>query len=265
MGQYHQFMNFDKKEVCGPSGLKKLMEWSYQGNDYIHMVENLLKTTWKGDRVLCVGDYVDDAYYDERFIELFDKIQSENSEYNQFNIYFYPYKEVSSNTDKSISTRYIYNHNTKQYIDIKKQPIQWSGYDKERNEVFGAKIHPLSLLLSCSNGYGGGDYYAENKYDVGLWVNDLGSIELSDTLLDNDYQELKVMFDEYKQNDSNSNILINTIYEKFDRNNLEKLEKVKFSPSLLLTDKEKKTIISKAKEAILTLSKDSIEQEEIEK
>ena len=50
MGQYHKFMNFDKKEVYSPNFLRKLTEWSYQSNDYMLDVEELLKTSWKGDR-----------------------------------------------------------------------------------------------------------------------------------------------------------------------------------------------------------------------
>ena len=62
MGQYHKFMNFDKKEILNPPGLLKLMEWSYQQNEYMLQIENLLKTSWKGDRVLVIGDYADDFY-----------------------------------------------------------------------------------------------------------------------------------------------------------------------------------------------------------
>ena len=43
MGQYHKFMNFDKKEILNPPGLLKLMEWSYQQNEYMLQIENLLK------------------------------------------------------------------------------------------------------------------------------------------------------------------------------------------------------------------------------
>ena len=55
MGQYHKFMNFDKKEILNPPGPLKLMEWSYQQNEYMLQIENLLKTSWKGDRVLVIG------------------------------------------------------------------------------------------------------------------------------------------------------------------------------------------------------------------
>lgn len=75
MGQYHKFMNFDKKEVVEVSGFSKLMEWSYQGNDYLCAVEKLLKTKWKGDRVLVIGDYVDESYDDPRFESILSQIQ----------------------------------------------------------------------------------------------------------------------------------------------------------------------------------------------
>lgn len=263
MGQYHKFMNFDKKEQCDPSGLSKLMEWSYQGNDYLCEIESLLKNEWKGDRVLVVGDYVDDKYEDPRFKKIFDQIKSENTEYNINNIYDYPYKYVEGRGSE-IPTRYIYNHDKKQFIDIKKQPIQWCSYDKNANEIVGQKIHPLSLVLSCSNGLGGGDYYSNHAETVGLWVNDCNKIEISDVKLNNDYNELKILYDEYNTKDSNKNILINALYENFNKDNLDKLEKVKFSKNLLLSDVEQKKLKEEVKELIITLSKDEVENDDIE-
>lgn len=66
MGQYFKFFNFDKKERLSPSdynNLRKVMEHSYQGNYFMCAAEKLMKTSWKGDRVLYIGDYVNE-YYD---------------------------------------------------------------------------------------------------------------------------------------------------------------------------------------------------------
>ena len=78
MGQYHQFMNFDKKEVYSPKFLRKLTEWSYQRNDYMLEVEELLKTSWKGDRVFVVGDYVSDFYANSEHSDILLQIRNEN-------------------------------------------------------------------------------------------------------------------------------------------------------------------------------------------
>lgn len=264
MGQYHKFMNFDKKEVIEPSGFCKLMEWIYQGNDYVCAVEKLLKNEWKGDRILVVGDYVDESYDDYKFGKLLEDIRKENSNYNINNIYWYPYKELKQNSIEATPTRYIYNHAKKQYIDIKKQPIQWCGYDEKHKEVYGAKIHPLSLMLSCSNGHGGGDYGGKDYEKVGLWCGDSSQIELSNEKLENDYMELKVTFDEYEHKRSTKDLLVEALYEHFNKDNMDKLSKVKFSSNLLLSDAEKSKIIGEVKEAILNFSKDIQVKDDIE-
>ena len=110
MGQYHQFMNFDKKEVYSPKFLRKLTEWSYQRNDYMLEVEELLKTSWKGDRVFVVGDYVSDFYDNSEHSDILLQIRKENPNYRNRSIYDYPYKEVEVNTNHKIPYRYIYNH-----------------------------------------------------------------------------------------------------------------------------------------------------------
>ena len=172
MGQYHKFMNFDKKEVLSPQGFLKLMEWSYQQNEYMLQIENLLKTSWKGDRILVIGDYAPDFYENSYSSELLKNIREENEEYQCNNIYSYPYKELKNTSFYSnrLPSRYIYNDSMKEYIDLKKQPLQWVVYDENINLIDGAKIHPLSLVLSCCNGAGGGDYYASNNSDVGCWI-----------------------------------------------------------------------------------------------
>ena len=61
-------------------------------------------------------------------------------------------------------------------------------------------IAPLPLLLSLSNGLGGGDYYDScHNYDlVGSWVNNTKSLEVRKDKLDNNYEELLPEFQEGK-------------------------------------------------------------------
>lgn len=240
MGQYHQFMNFDKKEILGPPALRKLTEWSYQSNEYLLQVEKLLKTRWKGDEVLVVGDYVDEFYEDSNQSELLNKIKLDNQAYNIDNIYFYPYKELPNISINGVPSRYIYNHQNKEYIDLKDQPIQWVFYDKEANCLYGAKFHPLPLLLSCSNGAGGGDYVGKSLEYVGYWCGDSKYLEISDKKLDLNYNKLDILFDEYKLGKNNNEILTNYIVDNIP---LEKIQNLKFGPSLFLDEKEMEELI----------------------
>ena len=138
MGQYHKFMNFDKKEILNPPGLLKLMEWSYQQNEYMLQIENLLKTSWKGDRVLVIGDYADDFYEGEYSSELLKTIREENKEYGLHNIYDYPYKELKNTSFYSnrLPSRYIYNDSIKEYIDLKDKRITNYDLDRKLTEAY---------------------------------------------------------------------------------------------------------------------------------
>lgn len=252
MGQYHKFMNFDKKEILEPPGLLKLMEWSYQKNEYMLQVENLIKTSWKGDRVLVIGDYADDFYDESYSSKLLKIIRDENKDYNINNIYDYPYKIIKNSSFYSnrLPSRYIYNDALKEYIDLKKQPIQWVCYDENLNLIDGSKIHPLSLVLSCCNGAGGGDYYAENIDDVGCWASTSNSLRLSDELLDIDYKEANLIFNEMNEKEDNIEIIIDYITENFKNDNIKKVENLKFSPSFFLDENEKSIIVERSMQNI---------------
>ena len=266
MGQYHQFMNFDKKEVLSLPSLRKLMEWSFQDNIYMLNLENLLKTTWKGDRVLVIGDYVDEYYDGEYSSEILKTIRKENKDYGINSVYDYPYKEIkcSSFYSNRLPSRYIYNDLLKEYIDLKKQPLQWVDYDENLNLIGGYKIHPLSLVLACSNGAGGGDYYAKNAYEVGCWVNSSDHIILSDNKLEGDYKDSNLIFNECSKKEDNLEILIDYISENFSKKDLKKVENLKFSPFLFLNDDEKKKIIEQSIQKIKNPEKNK-EDVEIEK
>lgn len=58
------------------------------------------------------------------------------------------------------------------------------------------QIHPLPLLLTVSNGLGGGNYYGINKWCVGSWCYAAGHIRTSDERPAG-YEERKdIIFDE---------------------------------------------------------------------
>ena len=68
MGQYYAAINFDKRQKVLPWDYvngAKLMEFSWQGNNFMEAVENLLNNEWKGDRVLFVGDYAESYITDK--------------------------------------------------------------------------------------------------------------------------------------------------------------------------------------------------------
>jgi len=264
MGQYHQFMNFDKKEICSPKFLRKLTEWSYQGNDYVLEIEELLRTSWKNDRVFVVGDYVSDFYDNSEHSDILKSIREENKEYQDMSIYDYPYKEVSATTNRKTPYRYIYNHSLKQYIDLKKQPIQWFNYDKDKNILSGAKYHPLPLLLSCSNGAGGGDYYYKNEKYVGKWVTNYSEIELSDRELNLNYHELYLLFDETKSDKLNVERIIDYLSKEF-KNSIDKIDTLKFDKALFLDDDEIELIKEQSKDIINMTIENSKEDIEIER
>lgn len=243
MGQYHKFMNFDKKEVIEPPSFRKLTEWSYQLNDYLLVVEELLKTRWKNDQVLVIGDYVSDFYENSPHSKMLKSILKSNWLYHGKSIYNYPYKRISVKKSKKIPSRYIYNHNQKKYVDLKKQPIQYVVYEESENCIYASKFHPLSLLLSCCNGAGGGDYFGKDSQYIGAWCEDSKYLELSDEILDLNYSELNAKFDESDLKKENLDIIIDFISEEIPKN---KIMDLRFSSALFLDKDEKNEIITKA-------------------
>lgn len=204
------------------------MEHSYQGNEFIAAAESLMNQQWMGDRVLYVGDYVDEYYDDSKFKKLFDVLNKEALKGNWYidyegkynaTLYDMKFKHVQIDVNKKDRSphRYIYNFDNKEFIDLKKQPIQWAGYDESTEEVYGNKIHPLSLLLCISNG-SGGSYLGACMDDVGRWANNSNSIYFTDNLDEiKEYKELNVWFDENNTKQSNNEILSNVIYRTAER------------------------------------------------
>ena len=91
-------------------------------------------------------------------------------------------------------------------------------------------IAPLPLLLSLSNGLGGGDYYegCHNHNLVGAWINNTKSLEVRKDKLDNNYEELLPEFQESEKYMSykDTQKIKNTLEEKYI-NNYKKYSRIK--------------------------------------
>lgn len=202
MGQYYIIANVDKKEFLHPHNYgcgMKLTEWSYQGNHLVNAMLNLMKNRWKGDRVFVVGDYADlkdydgdsknwhDTYADlVKEFGLFDgDYEGHPDAYSLFSFAECMFKHLSKSKTgaKKTSARYLYNHATKQIVDISECPK--NNYDYT--------FSPISLLLAMGNGRGGGDYHEHlPSYGlIGAWVSTSQHIEVADKPLDgcDDYEK----------------------------------------------------------------------------
>lgn len=163
MGQYYRpVMEKDGKvtvfnrEVDGKYTSAKLMEHSWWGNDLMSAIAEMMYQTKV--RLIWCGDYAED-----------DEIEKCGLTVSQ--VWDCKGKGVKS-TDFSIDNLFLCNHDTKEFIDLKKY--------KEKSENDGWIINPISLLTAQGNGRGGGDYYYGNCVNqelVGSWSWDLISLE----------------------------------------------------------------------------------------
>ena len=142
----------------------KLMEHSYQGNNFVSAFEKLLSRTgghYKS-RVVWAGDYADE--------EPGLKIIDEGKEYDA-NLYSLCNDENKVNPKVTDTEEYqfVVNHTKKQFVDKNNIPeiVGWEG----------TKIHPLPLLTCEGNGRGGGDFRGDEKGIVGSWARDVISVE----------------------------------------------------------------------------------------
>ena len=267
MGQRHKFMNIDKKEQIETPVFGKLIEWCYQNNSLMLHLEHLLKTEWKDDRVIVVGDYISDVYETSKYKEFLKQVRNENSKYDIKSIYAYPYKIIKETSFYSnrLPSRYIYNTLKKEYFDLKSQPIQSLWYIEPINFITGDKFHPLGLLLACGN-YGElGDYTGKNEEYVGSWAESSNSIFLSDELIKNDCIESKILFNRYNEKENNDEILIDFITRNFSVNDIKTVKKINFDPAFFLTDDEKATIISTSIKNIKNKKQEKEIEEELER
>lgn len=141
----------------------KLMEHSYQGNNFVSTFEKELTRKGKHykSRVVWAGDYADE--------EPGLKIIEEGEELDA-NLYSLCNDEnkIKPDVKSTEDYNYIVNHTKKLFVDKTKI-----------NEIegWGAKIHPLPLLTCEGNGRGGGDFRGDEKDLVGSWARDVISVE----------------------------------------------------------------------------------------
>lgn len=267
MGQRHKIMNIDKKEQIETPVFGKLIEWCYQNNSLMLHFEHLLKTEWKDDRIIVVGDYIPDIYETSKYKDFLKQVRDENSKYNIKNIYAYPYKIIKETSFYSnrLPSRYIYNTFKKEYFDLKKQPIQSLWYIKPINLITGDKFHPLGLLLACGN-YGElGDYTGQNEEYVGSWSESSNSILLSDELIKNDCIESNILFNRYSKKEINDEILIDFITNNFSMRDVKDIKKINFDPVFFLEEDEKRKIINTAIDNIKNKKQSKEIEEELER
>ena len=203
MGQYYKVINIDKKEYIRPNCGLKLMEWSYNLNPLILNLMKKLANEWKGDRVFVVGDY---AVAHDRELDSYDRktleeIEKEIGIYNKKERGYYislygfvddNFKEVELEKLEKEEYKYIYNHNKKEYIDLEHCPLAWL-YEKT-GKYNVVRIAPISLALALGNGMGGGDYWGNNEELVGMFLNDVRSLEITKESLNLDYKEVRPEF-----------------------------------------------------------------------
>jgi len=130
------------------SGLK-LMEHSWMKNTFVGAFESLILRN--PENVVWCGDYADNVKGCKT--NLYDRC-----------------KESTKVRPTKITTlkesRYIINHDKKQFVDKTKVPTDADGW----------RIHPLPLLTCNSNGRGGGDFRGESEL-VGKWAYDKISVD----------------------------------------------------------------------------------------
>lgn len=133
------------------SGLK-LMEHSWQGNDFVGTFEALLINN--PQRVVWAGDYA----------------EPEKGRKNNVYMRCVDKNQITPTGKTKTQHRYIVNHSQKTFVDKWKTP--------KSPDVWGWKIHPLPLLTCEGNGQGGGDFRGESPL-VGSWARDIISVESS--------------------------------------------------------------------------------------
>lgn len=200
MGQYYKIINIDTRQKLEPfdydNGMK-LTEWSYDRNLMVLAMMNLLREEWKGDRVYVVGDYADADDMTETWMQTYkDALESINSKDTLYHAakdferiapadpakrfkleWKSPEREEPADIEDH-GLRYIYNHATKQVIDLNDCPVEWEWEHEGKKEV--TKFAPLPLLLAMGNGRGGGDYWPEkNRNLVGTWCETSQSVEVT--------------------------------------------------------------------------------------
>lgn len=176
MGQYYKPINIDKKEYVNShdygNGLK-LMEHSYIGNNFVAIVENLIKVTtnkdgsvkkgdWYNDRIVWAGDYADGEPVNgsnktaegKDLPNLYILIDDDKSN-----------KIMPKNMQINKKFKYLVNLDKKEFVNYDKVPVSDVTEYKGKENIW--KVHPLPLLTCEGNGRGGGDYHTDYEYNKG--------------------------------------------------------------------------------------------------
>ena len=206
------------------------------GNNDVLALLQLVKTEWKNDRIIQLGDYADSEEHYSKMLQEILKVPSnlyDSKEYKEmsFEEYYdknklrYISKNVemgNSSTDykwtelifKPLGTdgeqlplsdfRYLYNAARREWVDSFKIPPSNVWKDTENKEISFEKLDAYSLLVAIGNGLGGGDYKGPDDDMIGLWATTSNSIVISslgpkEVLGDvSEYTEITPMFsDDY--------------------------------------------------------------------
>lgn len=159
MGQYFNPIVLNDKKTQPKSWLYshdfgsglKLTEHSWIGNHFVGAFESLILKN--PENIVWCGDYADNVKGCKT--NLYDRCNKST-------------KVTPTKITTLKESKYIINHDKKQFVDKTKVPTDKDGWG----------IHPLPLLTCNSNGLGGGDFRGEdaNKL-VGKWAYDKISVD----------------------------------------------------------------------------------------
>ena len=205
MGQYYKpvLLKEDKRTPIGfayshefGSGLK-LMEHSWMKNDFVGFIESLLTKgmSFHKTPLVWAGDYADHEPFESIPKEVIDMLVAEGytlTDLQRDGANIQSIAECSApklrpNSHKiedfkilpKNKTRYLVNHDKKQFVDKTKVPKDSEGW----------QIHPLPLLTCEGNGRGGGDFRKDSDL-VGSWARDVISVEATKSAIPKDYTEV---------------------------------------------------------------------------
>lgn len=196
MGQYYDLINFDKKAILtlADKSLSKLQEF-YYSKEFQNALINLLANDWKGDTVILLGDYADQA---QEGTPIYKSVQNIRAKYGlsgsvqdwpedltkKKGFYDSESIEMSGHSEQMQRYRYLYNHALKQFIDVEKYPVN----DKSSSA-------PFLLLIALGNGYGMGDITeVTDEEQIGAWVDTISSVTVEQEILQGNYKEIMPRF-----------------------------------------------------------------------
>ena len=181
MGQYYKPINVESMEWVYShdygNGLK-LMEHSYVGNNFVGVVMKLLTegNRWHKKKIVWCGDYAAEKYYERTQEE--DKLKPD---------------EIMAKSEQRRAI--LVNHTKKEYVRFYSFPLdelKKKVVDRlEGNDEY--VISPLPLLTALGNGGGGGDYSGTEMDKIGIWAEDVLSVEFE---VPDGFKEIEVNFKE---------------------------------------------------------------------